>query len=110
MGASQSLRQRKQDVGALEADKPSLQLLFSLFAGVGSLLLSVSVSLSPRWYLKETLKGGNKTHEKVPVLAGGHLQQGPTSTNRDKNPRVVSRFTASFHDKGEKEGNPCHQV
>ena len=72
---AQSLRQKKEDGGASEAEKPGLEPRLCLFAGLGGLVLFRALASSLHPHLKEAPSGKNETHEKVPVLAGGHLQR-----------------------------------
>lgn len=75
MGGSQSLGQKKEDRGALEAEKPGLEPPLCLFAGLGWLVLFRALVSLLQPHLKEAPSGKKETHEKVPVLAGGHLQR-----------------------------------
>ena len=65
----------EEDSRALEAEKPGLEPPLCLFAGLGWLVLFRALVSLLHPHLKEAPSGKKETHEKVPVLAGGHLQR-----------------------------------
>lgn len=105
---AQSLRQKKEDGGASEAEKPGLEPPFCLFAGLGWLVLFRALASSLHPHLKEAPSGKNELTRRFLCWQVGTCSEScQPSSNRDKKPWAVGRCTASIPDNSScQEGLP----